>query len=188
MSDGGSSGLLAAGFGSQALSSIGGAYAQNKALKAQADYQKQQYDFNSQIATLQGEDAINRGNVEASQNNKAVTSAVGTERSESAAGGVDVNSGSVNQGQQDTRYAGNMNSLMIKNNAWREAWGYKNAAIENTYAGEFAKEGLDNQAENTLLTGGLNAVGYLANAGYAYNGGYSKPGGTKGAGQKSAGR
>lgn len=183
-----SAAMLATGFGTQALSSIGGAYAQSQALKSQANYQSQQYNFNSKIASIQSEDAIKRGDYASAENLKATTAAVGTERSSSAAGGVDVNSGTVNQAQQDTKFEGSMNSLMIKNNAWREAWGYKNAAIESQFTGEFTKMGLENQAENTLLTGGLNAAGYLASAGFAASGGYARPGGIQGPGMKVAGR
>lgn len=153
--------LVAAGYGTQGLASIGGAYSQYKALNAQGNYQKNQYDFNSKVAEMQAEDALQRGEQAVAISRKQIGATVGSQRTASAAQGVDVNSGSAVETQADTKYVGAMNAIMIRNNAWREAWGYKNQALGATFAGEFAKMSASNQAANTLLTGGLNAVGFL---------------------------
>lgn len=176
--------LLATGFGIQGLSSIGNAYSQSQAIEAQGAYQKSAYDFNSKVAEMESADVLKRGNRAISENKKATSSQVGAERADLAAQGVDVNSGTAREIQNDTQYVGALNAITISNNVWRESWGYKSQAIADTAAGRFSQLASETNYGNTLLTGGLNALSSLAQGGYYYkSGGKVKPGSTIGAGE-----
>ena len=58
--------------------------------------------------------------------------------------------------QTSTAAVGALDSLNIRNNAWRQSWGYQVEATNDTYAGQFAEMGADNSADNTMLTAGMN--------------------------------
>ncbi len=68
-----------------------------------------------------------------------------------------------------------MDALTVKNNAWREAWGYKAQARSYRTQGALSRLASRNEANSTLLTGGLQAV----NAGVGGYDRYNKNKGTK---------
>lgn len=154
----------------QAFTSYASAYSQSEDIKAQGVYQKSQDEFNSKVADFQGEDAIQRGDKAANQQRKITNETIGAQRASMANQGIDVNSGSAADIQSQTRVMGEQDALTIKNNAWREAWGYKMQALGYKSQGEYAGFAADSKSRNTLLTGGLQAVGYGAQAYTRYNG------------------
>ena len=130
-----------------------------KALRKQGDYQKDMYDFNSNIAKLQGEDAIKRGEREAIRYEKKGQQAIGASRAALAAQGVDVSSGSALDVQTDIAEQAAVGAVTIRNNAWREAWGYKVQAESYSKQGYMAREAAQSQARQTMLTGVANTIG-----------------------------
>lgn len=168
-------------------SSLVSAYASSISQKAQADFAASQAKSNTALSDYQAADAIDRGNLAASGAEKQTTARVGQQRTTSAASGVDINSGSAAAIQGDTAEEGAFNQLMIKNNAWREAWGYKTQAIQSTASGQFAQAAGQNQSQNTLLTGGMNATsfGFRAAGSYYKNNGSTSSGGYGSAGSSN---
>lgn len=150
----------------QGASSFGGAYAQSKALKSQGDYANQMGQMNAQLADVKASDSIQRGDIEANRNDQRTRGIVGSQRAGLAAQGVDVNSGSAADVQADTAGMGAVDSLTIKNNAWREAWGYKVQSVNDTYQGKFTQMADNYAANNTLLTGGMTAIGDVGKGAY----------------------
>ncbi len=155
MSDGNSA--MAASQGMQAVGSLASGYSQSKALKAQGDYQKSIYDMNAKFAQFEADDAIDRGKTAATEYKKKGKALIGSQRAALAAQGIEVDSGSAAEVQADTRIQIEKETINIKNNAWREAWGYKTQALQSSYSGEIAKAMSITNANNTLLTGGMNA-------------------------------
>lgn len=151
--------------GGQFISSV----QQAGAARMKADYDKSVADSNAKLADYQAEDAIQRGDKESSKLNKAVSGLVGNQRANFAAQGIDVGTGSASEVQRDTKFLGALDYLKIKTNAAREAFGYKVQAANYTSAGQFAYAAGQNEANNTILTGGLSALGSGIMAGrYAY--------------------
>lgn len=165
---------MAAAFATQGIASVGNAYAQSQALKAQGNFQKQAFETNSHLAELQAEDAIKRGDKEAGQIKAKARQMIGTQRAALAAQGIDVNSGSARDIQEDTAAMSELDALTIKNNAFREAWGYKVQALDFRARGQFAELSARTQSRSTLLTGGMQAIGYGLQSGY-----YARGGGVK---------
>lgn len=164
---GASAGIMMAGsMGAQSISSIGTSYSQSQALKAQGEYQKQVADANSSLATIKAQDAVQRGNAASGRNDMQTKRMIGTQRAALASQGIDVNIGSAADVQGDTAAMGALDSLTIRNNAWREAWGYKVQALNDSYSGQFSKMSNDAEADNTLLTGGMKAMSSGLQAGY----------------------
>ena len=144
-----------------AASSISNAYAQSQAIKAQAAYQATISKINAEIAEMQSEDALKRGDVQARDYQTEVNNMLSDQRLAYATQGIDITFGTPADVQKETRLRGAMDVLTIKNNAWREAWGYKNEALQSTFQGKFASVTAEGQSRMTLITGGMQAVGQL---------------------------
>lgn len=151
--------LLAALSGAQAVSSLSGASSQASAIKAQGRYQEGIFKTNARLANLQAEDAIRRGDEDANTVRGSARRLRGTQRAGYAGQGVSVDAGTPADVQRDTGVMGELDAITVKNNAWREAWGYKIQAADYTARGEFARISSRSDARNTIATGGLNALG-----------------------------
>jgi len=151
-------------FGVGAGADIVGAVTESNAQREQAKYQKHQYEVNAKLAEDQGAEAIKLGDQEASQLGKKTEQLRGSQRAAYAAQGIDVNSGVAAEVQADTVALGAADVLKIKDNAWKTAWGYKQEAASSRSKGEFARVAGENAANNTLLTGGLKALGKAGQA------------------------
>lgn len=164
-------GLAAGAMGLQAFSSIYTSSLQADALKMQGQFQKQQFEANARIAEIQGKDAIRRGENEAQAIQGKTESLIGTQRAALGAQGIEVDSGSARDIQVDTAGLGALDQLTVKNNAMREAWGYKVQAANLTGQANVADISSKVNARNTLITGGLNAATSATKGAYYANGG-----------------
>lgn len=172
MSDGGTLGTLAILQGTSSLSS---SIQSAGALKSQGVYEQSVAETNKKIADYQASDALKRGDKAVAEHNKAVRSLLGKQRASLAAQGIDISSGSAADIQSDTQYLGALDALTIKHNAAREAFGYQTQAIGYGAQGRFASLAANNQANNTLLTGGMNFLGAGLKAKYYFGGGGASP-------------
>jgi hypothetical protein len=174
---GGSSQTAAKGMGGMDYLAIGGAisavgslfagFAEADALRAQAEFQKQLAEFNAKLSDMQAADSIERGENQAQLINKQAGFMVGSQRAVFAANGVEVDSGSAAEIQRDTRRMARLDAMMSRNNALREAWGYKAQALNYRMQGSLGQAAANLNAQNTITVGGLKATGQLANS-YAY--------------------
>ena len=88
--------------------------------------------------------------------------AVGTQRSVQAANGIDVNSGSAAQLQDDTAMIGELDALTIQNNAAREAFGYRIQADQDRMNARQTLTNAGNKATGSILGGIGGAFGSFA--------------------------
>lgn len=144
--------------GAIAALQLGSAYSESQAEIQQGKYQKTMLDINSRFADLQAQDAIKRGDKQAQRYNRQVSQMIGQQRAGYASQGVDVSSGTALSVQQDTGDIGAEDVMTIRNNAWREAWGFKAEAINSSSKGRMARIGSRFRSGNTLITGGLQAA------------------------------
>lgn len=158
----GMSGAMIAIGGANAVSSASNAYAQGTAIKMQGNYEKNQLQFNAQVADLQAKDAIARGEVEARNKKKEAKQVIGSQRAGLAAQGIEVNSDTASLIQQDTAGIAAEDVQTIKNNAWREAWGYRMENLNLSSKAAFVGLSSSFNAKNTFITGGMDAARSLA--------------------------
>lgn len=153
---------MVSGFASlmQGGTAIAGAVSQSNAMGLQGDYTKQQSDWNASIANLQGADAVRRGQVQAEQSGTRTQQLIGTIRNQAGAQGVDVNTGTAKDLQEDAAGLGALDALTIRNNAYREAFGYQVKALSDTAAGNWGQLTGRNNANSTLLLGGMNSAAF----------------------------
>lgn len=131
--------------------------AQRRAAESGAELQ----DFNAKIADMQAQDAIERGAETESRYRTQVRGAIGTQRAGLAAQGVKVGFGSAVDVQADAAYLGELDALSIRNNAAREAWGYKMQATDLRKRAEIArKEGVYLEAAGKQTQSAYNLASY----------------------------
>lgn len=90
--------------------------------------------------------------------------AVGTQRAAQAANGIDVNTGSAAQLQDDTSMIGELDALTIQNNAAREAYGYRVQANQDLQNARQARTNARTAATGSILGGFGKAFGSFAGA------------------------
>ena len=147
---------------------LGQAFTQSQAIESRGDYETEVYRTNTRLANLQAEDAIQRGDEDSDTHKEQVKVLIGRQRAILAAQGIEINadSGSPISIQEETAALGALDALTIRNNAWRESWGFKVQAADFEARANFAEIEARNNASNTLLTGGLQALNTGLNLGY----------------------
>ncbi|MCO7513713.1 hypothetical protein NJF44_01335 [Pseudomonas guariconensis] len=113
---------------------------------------------NAAFADAAASDAIKRGEFEADQSRIDTRAMIGAQRAGFAANGIDVNSGSAADVQDDTAALGEQDALTIKNNAAREAWGYRTQAQQNRMAASNARRSGQAGMFGSLLTAGAQGA------------------------------
>lgn len=109
------------------------------------------YDNNAQIADWQAQDALDRGVVNERTMRRQTKQVIGSQRASLASQGVDINKGSALDVQADAAYLGELDALTIRNNAAKEAWGYRVQANDYRNKGKIAKREGTFGAFNTIL-------------------------------------
>lgn len=153
----------------QGLSTVGGAanaWAQGQSAQAGANFEAASLRMNAELAEGQAKDATQRGREAESRYRQQVKAVMSTQRARMAASGVSIESGSAVDVQADTAAIGELDALTIRNNAAREAWGYRvqGAGLSSQAglveaAGRNAARGGAMAAGQTLLTGAINTYG-----------------------------
>ena len=147
--------LFALSSGANAIGSASTAYSQSQALKAQGQFEQNQLNSNADLARLQSSDATIRGEKDVATKKRQTRQVTGSQRAALAAQGLDVNSDTSSLIQEDTAGLGAEDVTTIRNNAWREAWGYKVQALDYGSQAKFAGISSKFKQNQTLLTGGL---------------------------------
>lgn len=154
----GASGAMYGAMGTSAIGALGSAYSQAQATKARGDYASAVANTNARIANLEADQTIAAGDVAASRKNLETRQVVGSIKATQGASGIDVSTGSSAHTRISTEFAGKMDEMTIRNNAARQAWGFKVQAMNDSFEGQMTKMTASNQAQQTLLTGGLQAI------------------------------
>lgn len=151
----------AVGAGVSAIGAINAAHAQSEA----ADYNAKIAAQNQQLANQNATQAGLAGEQQAAMSEQKTRAEVGAIKAASAAGGVDVNSGSAVDVRSSAAELGELNAITIRSNAAKQAYGYEtqatgsgNQATLDTLQGSNATTAGEIGAGSTLL-GGLGSAG-----------------------------
>ena len=121
---------------------------------AAGEYNAKVAGYNAKVANAQAADALVRGEQEVTTARRKGSAVIGAQRAALAAQGVEVNTDTASQLQEDTARATAEDVVTIRNNAKREAWGYKVQATNYKAQARLARyEGVTGAA-GTLLGGG----------------------------------
>lgn len=141
-------------------SSLASSIAQAGAQKAQGAWERQQHEFNAKVADLQAIDAIRRGDKAAGQVRAQGRRVKGAQRAAFAAQGIDPNTGTAMELQDETDLFSELDAVTVKSNAFREAFGYKVDALSSRGRGQRAESAAKFSSGMTIASGGLAALQY----------------------------
>lgn len=111
---------------------------------------------NQRISNAQAQDALLRGTKDESRYRRQVAMIAGQQKAEFGARNVTAE-GTALDILGDTAAIGEEDALTIRNNAAREAWGYRNQASEASRWGSNQKQNSIGEGIGTLLTSGGKA-------------------------------
>ena len=154
---------------------LGNAFTQSAAAEVKGKYERQQSEFNAHLAELKAKDVVERGDKEAVKFAKEANQFKGKQKAAMAAQGVDIDSASFEGISTQTERLTAFDEMEIRNNAWKEAWGYRVDAANQRTQGEFSYRASQANSRSSLLTGGLQAIGYGAQAYGQYQASRAKP-------------
>lgn len=146
--------------GLQAGSAIVSSQRQAQALNEQARYRGMILDANRRLAQSQTKDLFRAGEYEVSQIQMLRDRTLGSQRASLASQGVDMTSGSAASLLLETQMMSERDIQTARNNAWQRAWGVQVEAEMQGLQGQMMQAASRAQADATLLTGGLQALGY----------------------------
>lgn len=110
-------------------------------LSAYGQYQAGQMNrdlmrYNAQVAEYQSEDALVRGEIKEQRFRRDAAKFIGSQKVALAAQGIEIDDDSALDVMANTAYLAEVDALTIRNNAKREAWGYKVQAEDYRFRGE----------------------------------------------------
>jgi hypothetical protein len=129
------------------------AYGQYQAGQEEAGKAKQ----NAMLAEFQADEALSRGFLESARHQASVRRLTSTQRAGYASQGIDVFSGSATDVRDSAKSLGEVDAMMIRNNAVREAFGYRVQATSARDEAASARRRGTYGTIGTLLTGGAQA-------------------------------
>ena len=141
-----------------AFSQLGAGFSNSNAESSASQFKASQLQLSSQTAALQASSTINAANQQSTLTSKKVATAEGQARANYGAQGVAVDTGSAAAVQSSTASEGALAEQTIQSNAWREAWGFDIQNLNDKSEADMTTLEGENQANNTMLTGGMNAL------------------------------
>jgi len=130
-----------------------------KSAQAEGEYSAEVYGRNADLAEEQAKDALARGREAEMALRRKSRGLAGSQRAAFASQGLDINSGSARDVVQNDMALGELDALTIRNNAQREALGFRKQAEFDRRDAELARAGAGNRASairkeatGTLLT------------------------------------
>lgn len=113
---------------------------------------------NARLANYQADDALNRGVMDEASYRRQLAMMMGKQANEIGARNVE-RRGSALRLLEDSAQIGAEDITTIRNNAARQAWGYRNQASEASRFGANQSANANSLAMSSLLTGAANAYG-----------------------------
>jgi hypothetical protein len=142
--------------------SLLGTMVQARGAAQAAEGQRAAYQYNAQVGEMQAQDALSRGEQAVVRHNLQVKQLKGRQIANLAANGVDVTSGSALDILAGTDIMADIDAQVIRQNAEREAWGYRAGSTLDRYSAS--------QQSPLLASGGtlLNGVSSVAGKWYGF--------------------
>lgn len=133
-----------------------------RASEAQAKYTETVYQANEELFKMKADEAIRFGDIEASKQKKKTRQLLGAQRARMAAAGIDISDmdSTAGQIQEETLRMGYLDAQQIKNNAFRQALGFKTQGALTGIEGRFKAATSRYQGRMSLITGGLRSAAY----------------------------
>lgn len=143
--------------------------AQTEAISSRNRFEQQQDVLDRRLMEIQEKDILRRGEEEAEGHMQKVRRLIGSQRAALAAQGIDVGVGTAVDIVADTEAQGEIDAAKIRNNAYREAFGYKVEALRSRTASMLKSTTARAQRRSTALTGGLKFARTISSGLYQFD-------------------
>lgn len=138
---------------------------QGQAEKAKAEFQANILNQNSRFAEMQAKESLRVGKEKEFESRLSGKRTIGAQRAALAAQGIELGSGSALDIQADTAAQSELDAITIRNNAFREAMGYRMRSRQLKSQARMARDMGSLAQSQSLLGGGLGAIGSFAQYG-----------------------
>lgn len=123
--------------------------------KQMAAYENAVAESNAEMLIETSNRVLQRGQEQETNLKNQVNQMISTQRVSMASSGIDLSSGTAVAIQEETAAMGAEDASRIRNNAWLEAAGYRQQAINVRGQGRAAVLSAENEFKTGLITGGL---------------------------------
>ena len=137
---------------------VAAAFTRGQAARAESRFQASQLQTNAALASIQARSTLKAGEEAAAARGTAGRARVGASRAALAAQGIDVNTLTAQDIQEDIREVTRLDVNAIRAEAMMAAQGLQVEAAQSRGAARFARVSGDAAASQGLLTGGLSAA------------------------------
>ena len=127
--------------------------------RQQGRFQERTAEYNARVSENQAEETRNAGVEQENSHRERVARLQATQRAQLGASGVDANSGSALQLQQDTALSGEVDAIRIRNNALNQADSLDSGAALTRLEGANARQAGNAEAVGTILGGASGVLG-----------------------------
>lgn len=136
--------------------------------RIEAQYKKIIADGNERIAEVNASDAIRMGEIGVDNIRRQTSKILGAQKASYAGQGVKIDSDSARDVAADTMAMSELDIATTRSNARKAAWGYQVQGAGYSDQGVAAQMAGENIANNSILTGGMKAVGGTAAGVYGF--------------------
>ena len=151
---------------SVAVATVATGFIAAKGQRQEGKYQKAIMEQNARISEMQADDAIERGKFDEHAHRLSVRQLIGAQKASFGAQGIEIDAEeSTGAVLLSTTAQGELDALTIRNNAAREAWGYRVQAQNYTAQGQLMEASAKNAARDTILTSFVSGVGAFRRGG-----------------------
>ena len=162
--------------GTQLLTQVGaagtglaGSFIQAEAQKAQSRFERDALIAQARTVSRQAAGARRRGELAESRSRASTRKLLGAQRAALAAQGIDPESGSAAEVQQETRALGDVDAATVRRNARLEALGFELGETDLLTRARLARIGGRVRRRGTLTTGGLRFAREITLAGREFS-------------------
>lgn len=121
----------------------------------QGQYEKDLNNYNAKVEESRASQALDAGVAAEDAHRAKVRQLIGQQRAGMGASGFEVDTGTFGDVLAESVAQGELDSLTIRTNAMREAWGYKESAKQSRAQGKWAGRAGTMNSFGTLLSGSL---------------------------------
>lgn len=143
-------------------SQIAGSLTQANAISGQDNYQQSVFNFNSAMATIKANEAIQTGQLEEEGALNRSSQLIGREKTAYAGAGIVANTGTAQEAQDQTGAVGAHDALMARINAERMVTGYETQVIQDNSDSAFSNLANKNNSRNTIFSGIEGGLGEVS--------------------------
>lgn len=149
---------LSSAFVLRAGTSIASSFTQGSSILAESAYETSALKMNAELTEKEMQSLLSQGDLEARKYLNSSKELSDEQYVQYAASGVDPNSGSAARVRAGTGIVGAYEEMMIKNNAYRQAFGLQTQKNNYLTQAKFRSLSAKNRANAGYVSGGVNAI------------------------------